>query len=781
MDWGRSGSSADGCKGVRLLGEGKKEGKVGISWWETPFPILALLVLVVVLVYWGERRAGALFGGGEVVVDVRSQVVGDEEGIPEGSEGWVSGLGLPELYRSLVVRGSWDRLLAVVRRDTGLSERVRWNLLVLAFARLGQWDSVLGIVERGGFDPSEVLVGEVCLDYAFALYRWDSVRGREGLWRCLSGRADQRLYLRAAAFLVEHFESEEARAVLRAMQRFVTLRYRAYWHYWMGLTHAIDGLRDSALAHLARAIEYKPDWIKPRMKIVELLPNTEEGLDRKEKLLREVIRLKPMYASAHYMLAVVRQRRGGAMGLVDSLGLFGVMHPEVLMERVRAELAVGNYGLARRYLDRLVAVMPENPRVLFLVGNWYLAVDSLGEARGWYWRALRRARYRYPEAWLNLGITYRRLGRVDSAIWAYRQALRYRGDYHEALFNLAVAYWHADSLAEAYRLFRRLARAVPNHDRTWYFLGRVYERMGEEGRAIEAYRRALQLRMDYRLALLRLARLDTSGVVGGMLAEYLRRHPEDVKVLRAWGDWLLGRGRVREALRVYRRVLELDPDNVGVLRRLARLYFRLGDWEASYRYWSEVVDRQPDNLVARSYLVRAALRLGDTVQAVKHLERMLALSSARIRTWDRLIGLYRVKGWWRRGVRVLVRHWREDLPESARLAYEIATFARKSRQFGVARRFYGFALDGGYRVHWSAFWLGRLWLNEGDTMRALRYFRLAVSLKEDFGLAWKRLAQLYWLVDSLDRARWALVRARALRPEDSDLADLERKIQNVVP
>ncbi len=781
MDGDRAGGPGDGCERERLAGSGSERGKAGISWWETPFPILALVGLVALLVYWGERRAGALFGGGEVVVDVGGQVAGDEEGLPGEGEGWVSGLELPELYRSLIMRKSWDRLLAVVRKDTGLSDRVRWNLLVLAFAGLEQWDSVLMVVERGGFDPARVLVGEVCLDYAFGLYRRDTVRGRGQLWRCLARRTDQRLYLRAASFLVKHFESEEARAVLRAMERFVTVRYRPYWHYWMALTHAIDGLRDSALAHLARAIEYKPGWVKPRMKMVELLPNTEEGLRRKERLLREVIRLKPMYAPAHYMLALVRQRRGEVVGLVDSLGLFGAYHPEVLMEKARAELAIGNYAVARRYLDRLLAVMPANPRVLFLMGNWYRSVDSLGVARAWYWRALRRARYRYPEAWLNLGITYRRLGYVDSAIWAYRQALRYRGDYHEALFNLAVAYWHADSLVEAYWLFRRLARVAPTHERTWYFLGRVYERMGKEDSAIVAFRRALRFRSDYRLALLRLARLDTSGVVGQLLAEYLRRHPEDVKVLRAWGDWLVVRGRVREALRVYRRVLELAPDDVGVLKRLARLYSRLGEWSLAYRYWNEVVDRAPGSLAARSGLVRALLHLGDTVEAIKQLERMLALSPGRVRTWDRLIGLYRAKGWSARAVRVLVRYWRLDLPESARLAYEIATFARKVRRYEVARRFYRFALDNGYRRHWSAYWLGRLWLNEGDTLRALRYFRLAVSLKEDFGLAWKRLAQLYWLVDSVDRARWALVRARALRSEDPDLAELERTLLNSVP
>ena len=743
---------------------------------ESPLPIIVFLLAVAVFIYVVEKQANKFYTQ-EVVVDITKAPSVVEENPLNRTE-----VNLPEPYQSLVKNDQWDRVLKLARQDTTLNKILRDNLIVMAYYNKGLFDSVVSFIESRSVDVSN-LSPEMCLYYAFSLYQIDSEQGRQRITQCLNGTRNQRLYLRAASFLVDHFESDLARRILLKSDSFVTARWRPYWHHYMAMTYAIDGSRDSAIYHLEQTINYKPDWIKPRMKLAELLPNTEEGLKRKEELLLEVIRLRPTYAGAHYLLALVRQRMGKETGILanDTLLIAEDFSPEVLIQKIRAEISSGNYRLARRHIQDLLSINPENPYAMFLLANWYRAVDSLEQARHWYWKALRKANFRFPEAWLNLGITYRRLGYIDSAIYAYKQALQFRKDYHEALFNLAVAYWHADSIQNAHRIFKQLTELTPDHDRTWYFLGRTYERMGKTDSAVFAYRKALEINPSYRKALLRLAELDNSSETLAMLENYLRENPSDIKVLKLLGDLYAQRGEYTRSLKIYERVLQYDPDNVSVLRALARIYQRLGDGEKALHYWTEVLDRRPDSRVARRRLAELYLALGDTGKAIKHFEKLLRIEPERQETWERLIALYQQKGWVVRPTNRLASAWRDDLPQAGKLAYEIATFARKAEKYETARHFYQKALKKGYRKHWAAFWLGRIHLNQGDTTQALAYFNLAVREKEDFGLAWKRLAQLYLALDSLDRAQQALQKARELRPDDADLLELQKLLKSRVP
>ncbi|NPA34778.1 MAG: tetratricopeptide repeat protein [Chlorobi bacterium] len=743
---------------------------------ESPFPIIILLLAISLFIYFVEQRIGQFYTE-EMVVDLTKHNTFIEEDPIEQTT-----INIPSRYKPFIEEKDWDSVLNTLRTDTAISSQEKITLTILAYYNKREFDSVIAFVKNNNIDPN-ALPPEICLYYAFSLYQSNPSQSVELINNCLSQTKNQNLYIKAVNFLIKHFESDASRHLLLKSDSFITARYRPYWHYYMGLTYALEGSRDSAIWHLQQAINYKPDWIKPRLKLVELLPNTEEGLRQKEELLLEVIRLRPSYAPAHYMLALVRHRqgKGGGLPTTDSILITEDFSPEVLVQRVRAEISAGNYKLARKYLQDLISIDSTNPYTLFLIGNWYRAVDSLEEARDWYVRALRKAHFRFPEAWLNLGITYRRLGKTDSAIYAYKQALKYRNDYHEALFNLGVAYWHADSINKAHQIFKQLSELTPDHDRTWYFLARTYERLGNTGSAIIAYRKALEINPFYRKALIKLSELDNSNETIHLLENYLSNNPSDVKILRMLGDLYTKRKEYAKSVKFYEQVLKYDPDNTSVLRSLAKIYQRLGDTEKALRYWEEVLDRKPGSKVARRQIAKLYLALGDTSKAIKHLEKLIRIEPERLETWNQLIALYKKKGWVVRPTNRLSAVWREDLPESGRLAYEIASFARKAEKYETAKKFYREALEKGYRKHWSAFWMGRIYLNEGDTTNAIKYFNLAVKEKEDFGLSWKRLAQLYLSVDSLDKATQALQRAKALRPNDPDLIELEKSLKLRIP
>jgi tetratricopeptide (TPR) repeat protein len=65
----------------------------------------------------------------------------------------------------------------------------------------------------------------------------------------------------------------------------------------------------------------------------------------------------------------------------------------------------------------------------------------------------------YADAYINLGVTYYKLGRHQDAIEAYKQAIRIKPDFVLAHYNLGVAYLvtgDKESALEEYKILKTL-------------------------------------------------------------------------------------------------------------------------------------------------------------------------------------------------------------------------------------------------------------------------------------------------------------------------------------
>ena len=92
----------------------------------------------------------------------------------------------------------------------------------------------------------------------------------------------------------------------------------------------------------------------------------------------------------------------------------------------------------------------------------------------------------YPEAILNLGATYQRLGDNSSAVQAYKRALDLRPGWLIALENLANAIYATGEFEHAAALYEKLLRLQPAHLRRDLFERRIIEFRSMLGRAVQA-------------------------------------------------------------------------------------------------------------------------------------------------------------------------------------------------------------------------------------------------------------------------------------------------------
>jgi tetratricopeptide (TPR) repeat protein len=98
------------------------------------------------------------------------------------------------------------------------------------------------------------------------------------------------------------------------------------------------------------------------------------------------------------------------------------------------------------------------------------------------------------DAWIYLGVAYRKSNQPAKAIEAYQQALRINPEYAEAWYNLGIAYADSNQPAKAIEVYQQALRINPEYADAWNNLGVAYNEAGQYDEAIEAYKKAICLK-----------------------------------------------------------------------------------------------------------------------------------------------------------------------------------------------------------------------------------------------------------------------------------------------
>ena len=138
----------------------------------------------------------------------------------------------------------------------------------------------------------------------------------------------------------------------------------------------------------------------------------------------------------------------------------------------------------------------------------------------------------------NLGVAYKRRGRVNAAIEQYQLALDIEPDFTEARANLASAYYSQGETDQAIEEFRIAARNDRSNAYVVYHLGVLHYHEGKYGQAADYFRQAIS--RDRRMA--------------------------DARFFL--GETLLKLGDEDKAIREYERAIEIDPNYISARAKL---------------------------------------------------------------------------------------------------------------------------------------------------------------------------------------------------------------------
>ena len=144
---------------------------------------------------------------------------------------------------------------------------------------------------------------------------------------------------------------------------------------------------------------------------------------------------------------------------------------------------------------KFLKICPDDPDVLYSLGNVFIVVGDPDKAIDCYRRALQITPNR-ANILNNLGVVLTARKQFDDAITCYNRALQSRPDYADAHNNLATALFAEKRFDEAARHYREALHLTPNDPRFCANLGDALVQLGQMAEAEKYYQEALRLKPD---------------------------------------------------------------------------------------------------------------------------------------------------------------------------------------------------------------------------------------------------------------------------------------------
>ena len=246
----------------------------------------------------------------------------------------------------------------------------------------------------------------------------------------------------------------------------------------------------------------------------------------------------------------------------------------------------GNIESATAAYRQALAVAPEHPDALHLLGVALLQLGDTGQAIHYLERAARKLRDN-PTVIGNLAHAYFTAGRYDESCATSRKASRL--DPRNVRFQLGIANSLAMqrkfSAAEA--LLRRLAVRFPRDALVQLNLGNALRDQGRVEEALVCYRRALEL------------------------------DPQSVEARNSLGNVLHKSLRFEEAEREFRACLDIAPDHLPARCNLASVVIDLGRFDEAAGICREIIKRAPELPLAHTFLGAALAHQGRLLEALE--------------------------------------------------------------------------------------------------------------------------------------------------------------------
>ena len=232
------------------------------------------------------------------------------------------------------------------------------------------------------------------------------------------------------------------------------------------------------------------------------------------------------------------------------------------------------------------------------------------------------------QAWGNLGVGLRRLGRDLEAKEAFESALAQDPQITSARFNLANTLRAIGNIQEALKHYQALCQAHPNRADYANNMGAALMALGRAPQAEKCFRRAVDLKPDdaHYWGNLASAQASSGRQVAPLrsLQEGLKLNPKSSSLLVKLGHHLVEQGHLDAAAKAFGRAVRVDPERLDTVAGVATVLHRKGDNEAAREVLAPLIESGSlsPNLVAT--WTQICRRTGHAQAAIAPLQAQIA-------------------------------------------------------------------------------------------------------------------------------------------------------------
>ena len=179
----------------------------------------------------------------------------------------------------------------------------------------------------------------------------------------------------------------------------------------------------------------------------------------------------------------------------------------------------------------------------------------------------------------------------------------------------------------AVAMLNQVVKADPKVIDAWFSLGNLYFKEGRYRESIDHFRKTLELKPDYDIAVINMAhayrRLGNDAAAMAGYEHYLELDPKDAYVRYQVGEVYLDRGDIDRAEQIFKQALGLDPKVAAATNALGVIAYRRGDPAAAEKLIREAIAAKDDVRLARYNLALIAEGRGDQLTAEReYLEEL---------------------------------------------------------------------------------------------------------------------------------------------------------------
>ncbi|MFQ6107605.1 MAG: ATPase domain-containing protein [Thermoplasmata archaeon] len=135
---------------------------------------------------------------------------------------------------------------------------------------------------------------------------------------------------------------------------------------------------------------------------------------------------------------------------------------EDLMARAKAAIEIKKFDTAIGYLDRILALTPEDPKAWYCRGTCFATIGNHPEAIRCYERAIEE-NSRDAQLWYLKGKSQKEIKSYDDALFSVDKAIEIRPDFADAWYSKGSLLQLLGKIVEAYVSFLQTLNLNPNH------------------------------------------------------------------------------------------------------------------------------------------------------------------------------------------------------------------------------------------------------------------------------------------------------------------------------